>query len=272
MAVAFVNGSTAHEDTGATTLVFGALSLTINNAALVGVCIPADGTTVLSVTDDKGNTWTLKASLSNTGNVRVEVWGTKVGTTAATTITITFNASTKAAAALAQYSGENTTTPFGNTATAQGNSQGPIVGLTNQDSTGMIVGVLAASGASTDTVVADLGTLRESVVGAGASTQGVIALVDTADTNNIAAIQSMVKLDAALQWAAAAIEVRTTTLAANVSTTFDGAKPNTKWFYSQVAGSTLAQVSVLGIGGRNPANAGGTPPVPNSGQVFPKPS
>jgi hypothetical protein len=206
MAIAPVNGSTVNNGaTPGVSLSFGAISIAAGGDIVVAVAILTTTVSVTGITDTALNTYTLKSSVNNGANVRVEIWEAhNVTGNAADVIVVALSGATLAAAAFEQYSGVSAVGNIGATATGSGfTAEGDVA---TQDGNNWSVCAIAAATSSGDTLTADMGAKRQASV--PAATAAAIALVDNSSIGIVSALRGDVMISASRQWAAAAIELR----------------------------------------------------------------
>jgi hypothetical protein len=136
-----------------------AVTYSTGNALLVGINY-AQNRQVVTITDTAGNTYTeLVTAPTDTAFSTTHAFVAKnlIGTSA--TITITYAGSTQAAVNVTEWSGLDTTTPTGGTATGTATS-----------GTEITSGSLSAAGAAGDVVVAIVGSYYQSATWAAGST------------------------------------------------------------------------------------------------------
>jgi hypothetical protein len=207
MAIAAVNGATASSAAGVTSLALAATSLTAANDIVIAVCIITTTVSVSSITDTAGNTYTQKTAGNNSTNVREEVWTShNVTGNGSNVVTVNFSGSTACAIASEQYSGVNA---IGNTGTSTGTNQYPNASALTQNASDFVVVGIAIAGASTDTISANTGNLRQSIVDAGGGTIPEVAIVDNTSLG-IVTVRGDVKSNVTNRpWAAGAVNLRT---------------------------------------------------------------
>ncbi len=165
--------------------------------------------TVTSVTDDAANTYAQRAAINNGTSARVEIWSAQGTASVTATITVNLSASSKVVCAFAEYSG---VAALGTTATSTGSTADPTISLTTQDNNNWVVGGFAHNANTNATAKTANLRATNSTAGGAAGTN-----VGGALTDQTAATPSSVTNDvtwAAAAWAAAALELRSTTGAA----------------------------------------------------------
>lgn len=174
---------------------------TSGNTVVVTVEIHTVGTTVSTVTDSGGSTYTRQTTATQGGFVTSEIWSTTAGgALASTSITVTVSAAGTFIADVDEFSGVSS---LGNVATATSASGNPSVSLTTQDANNYMVAGFTIDG--TPTTAAGTGTLRQNhVTSAGANITG--CLVD----NTRATVGSLTSSlsPSAVHFAATAVELR----------------------------------------------------------------
>ena len=207
MGIARTLGATAKNTTATTTLAFAAASQTNGQKIVVAVSIALGSGASVSGISDGTNTYTLQSAQSYNGTVRAEVWvATVTGATASRTITITFSASTLAAAAYEEVSGS---TAIGNIAVAASGTGGPIsINQALQDNGSWAMTAVAWVLASGDVPVNGVeGNWQQTVTSATVTTVGV-GLVEIPCQFAIT-VAAMATIPAGKDWVAVSIELRT---------------------------------------------------------------
>lgn len=105
MAISATAGVTVSNSTAGTSLATGTFTSTGGQDILVAIAIAASGVTVSSVTDTLSSTYSLKASATNSGNVRVELWQAQFVGGGTNAVTVTVSGSSLLAVAVEQYGG-----------------------------------------------------------------------------------------------------------------------------------------------------------------------
>ncbi len=204
--IAFVNAANNKANAATVTVT---ISTTAGNDVVVVVSANTSGggNSVTSVTDTGGSSYAQRASIASSGgNEQVFIWSAR-NVAAATSVTVNIGSSTRFVACVAQYSGVQA---LGGTTTNTGTSTGPTVSLTTQDANNFAVAGFGAIG--TATYSASVGNLRTSATtsgGPGSSQSGGALNENTAATAS--SVTNTVTLSASEQWAAAALELRSTT-------------------------------------------------------------
>src|SRR4051812_36750297 len=127
MALAYTTGVAANLSAAATSLTTGTFTATAGRELIVGVALQDTTKSVSSITDTAGNTYSLKSSASNSGNVRVELWrALSITGNASNAVTINFSGSTLASAGVVEHSGAGSQS-VNNTASGTGSDTGPRV-------------------------------------------------------------------------------------------------------------------------------------------------
>lgn len=147
MAFAQVHTSSQNSGTG-TSVIVTVVATTLNNIVVVHIKIGDTTETCTSVTDDKGNVYTLSAAKSNT--IRLyQAYGVQT-VSGATSITVNFSSNVAGKRCGAdEYSGTNTSnaTAFDGTGTGSGNGTALAIGtLTPTATTELIVSTIAQDG------------------------------------------------------------------------------------------------------------------------------
>ena len=203
--------------TAAVCTAFNAASGTVTrteaagNTVVVVAAIRTTTSTVSSVTDTGGSSYSFRASINNASSARVEVWSTPAGASkSSTSVTINLSASSKFVGCVFEYTG---VAALGVTNTATSAAANPAISLTTQDNNNWCVAGFAGQG--TGTFTAGTGTLRSSAVtsggAAGSNAGGAFAdnTVATAGT----CTNSVTNADTV--WALAALELRSVLAARN---------------------------------------------------------
>jgi len=212
-AITFVNQGSNNLSTSATSMTVTIPATVAGNDLVAVVSIGIDiapNTTVSSVTAT-GATFASRVVLSN-GVARVEIWSARGISAGITTVTINFVAATNATAAVAEYSG---VAALGTTATNSGATANPTVSLTTQDANNFVVGGFSASAAGIAAFTALTGTLRAApVTAAGDVTDVAGALTDNTSATPASVTNAVTQ--AANTWAAAALELRSTSTCSGI--------------------------------------------------------
>ncbi len=208
-AIAFVTGSGG---TGAFNASSGtvnyAIALAAGNESVVVIAIRTTTSTVSSITDSQSNSYAFRAAVTQT-NVRVELWSSTLTTAVATTdtLTITLSATSKFEVVLGGYSGA---TARGTTNTNTGNSTTFTIDLTTQDPNNFVVAGFA--GQNTQPVSASVGNLRASgSTSGGAGSTNVTGALNDNSAASASLVTNTVTVPSGTFWAAAALELRSTT-------------------------------------------------------------
>ena len=201
MAIAPQVGSTAASSVSVATLALGALTLTAGWDVIVAVALGSTSSSVSSITDTKGNTYSLVAAVNGTG-VRTEIWAShNVGAQVSDVITVNLSAATTIAVAAEAYSGVSAE---GGHATTSGSGtviQGEVATVEVNDWAVAAFGFVCNSG---DTLTAFFGTSRASII--PAATAVGVALFDIAMIADATAML-LSGISASRNWASAAVEL-----------------------------------------------------------------
>jgi outer membrane protein assembly factor BamB len=216
----------------------------IDLAGKVNVVIVAFGSSSASVTGVRetipGTTYTQQAAFNGSTTARVEIWTGPVGVGASGSVLVDVSpTNSKTACILATYVG---VAAIGTTTTASGTTSNPsTAALTTQDPSNVVVGGFAWTGTTPATSFAGGGTFRLSV----ASTGSVAALVD--NTSATAGSLTTKATHSAVQWAAAAVELRAPRASWNYTTGGANMAPPAldPWSNIIVAGSNDNKLHVL---------------------------
>ncbi len=201
--------------TAAVCTAFNATSGTVTrteaagNTVVVVVAIRTTTSTVSSITDTGGSTYTFRKAVNNGTVARVEMWSTNAGaSTSSTSVTINLGATSKFVGCVFEYTG---VLGLGNCNTNTGSSTTPTIVNTIAQVSGFIVAGFAAQG--TATFSANVGTLRASAVTAGgaAGTNAGGALNDnTSAAQSYTAVTNTVTLSVTNAWAAVSMDLQGT--------------------------------------------------------------
>jgi hypothetical protein len=206
MAIAYVRGVAANITSAASNVTSGTFTATAGQDIFVAVAIADTTKSVSSISDTAGNTYTLKSSVSNAGNVRVELWQAHgITANASNAVSVTLSGSALASIAVAEYSGIGTqgTSNISNS-TATGFFPRTLTAIQYLGGCGIAaLGFVSNSG---DTIVVDVGSLRQSSVPTVTSVG--IALVDVSSSGNCT-VTNDAKLNNSRAWAAAGFEIGT---------------------------------------------------------------
>jgi hypothetical protein len=176
-----------------------------SHTVLVMIAIRTNTSTVSSVTDSGGSSYSQCSGCALNNNAREEIWTTAVNSSiASTTVTVNLSAGSKFVMSVEEYSGA---AALGKTATASLSSANPSISLTTQDNNNFVTVGFAGQGVSTFT--ASTGNLRANSVTSGGSSS---ANVGGAACDNTAASPSSVTCtvtNADVNWACVALELRT---------------------------------------------------------------
>jgi hypothetical protein len=106
MAISATTGAAANDSSGsATSKALPSFNTTIGQDIVVAVALGSTSSSVTSITDTKGNTYTLKKAQNGTG-VRTELWQSRnVGAQTSNIITVHFSPATTVAIAAEEYAG-----------------------------------------------------------------------------------------------------------------------------------------------------------------------
>jgi len=194
--------------TGATnnvtsTTVVCAVTVTITSGRMVVVkCFSkVTGQTVSSVVDSGGSSYSKLAGPIDDGTQVVEVWGTPVtGSVASSSVTVTWTAGTgRKGVAVEEYSG---VVAIGNVATNSGTGTNPTISLTTQDANNYVVAGLNGDYAAP--ITASVGTVRLTI-DAGTNLSAVLMDNTAASPGSVTCTGTQA---VSATWAAAAVELR----------------------------------------------------------------
>lgn len=208
MAISATAGGSGSTTVAAASLALSSFNQAASRHTVVVAVLDSTSSSVSSITDTKGNTFTLKKAQNGTG-VRVEVWAcANAGAQTADIITINVSPNCNIAGAAEEYSGVSS---FGNTGSATGSNAFPDGNAVTQEGGNFVVGGIGFACVSGDTLTAQIGTSRQSSIPAATAAGG--ALYD--DTMLIdGTVRVMTKISTARQWAVAIVELRGTGLVA----------------------------------------------------------
>jgi hypothetical protein len=182
--------------------------LTATQDVYVAVALDSTASSVTSITDTKGNSYTLDKAQNGTG-VRTEIWKShSVGVQLTNIITINVSPNCNIAGAAEEYAGVSAS---GNTGSTTGSTIYPDANVTTQEGGNFVAGAIGFACVSGDTLTAQLGTSERSSIPA-ATAVGVALYDNTMTVNGIVRVQT--KISTARQWAVAIVELRGTGLVA----------------------------------------------------------
>jgi hypothetical protein len=202
MAISATTGSAASTTSAAASLALGAFNLTAGQDVYVAVALDSTSSSVTSITDTKGNTYSQINAVNGTG-MRTELWASR-GVAAQTSNIITVNVSPNCniAAAAEEYAGVSA---LGNNATASDSSTYPRSEVLDQDGNNWVVAALGFACVSGDTQTAQNGTSRQASI--PAATAVGVALYDSTMIT-VGTLVEMTRLSNSRNWASAASELR----------------------------------------------------------------
>lgn len=202
MAISATTGSAGSNGGSVASLALASFNSAASCHIVVTVTLGSTASSVTSITDTKGNTYTQKASVNGTG-VRVELWAcVNSGIQLGNIVTINISPSTSISAQAQERSGVSS---FGNTATASGASIFPELRCVLQDGGNWAAAGIGFACQSGDTLTAFEGTSRQSSIPAATAVGG--AQYDVAAISNCSAPNGA-KISTSRNWAMAALELR----------------------------------------------------------------
>lgn len=212
-AIAFVDGADVGGASGdVTSHNISAASQVTGNSCVVKISIDrvnSPSSTISSVSDSAGSTWTVGPEATNASNSTMALYKALNMLGNAATVTVSFSGLTWATVAMECYSG---VAAFGNTNTATGSSTTPSVAVTTQDSNNWVTAGMSFRTSVGTSWSAATGTLRRSYDGSNSSSAAV-ASVDNSSAG-AGSVTTSATLGGGEAWAAATIELRSTTGAA----------------------------------------------------------
>lgn len=203
MAISATTGS-AGNAAAANTLALPSFNLTAGQDVIAAIVFDDTSKIVNSVTDTKGNTYVLLATLNGSG-LRMELWGShNVAVQTSNIITFNLSGAVNSAGAAEEYA---SVTAEGNVASAQGTDMNPFLRVVTQEANNFQVSVFGFAAQSGDTLTANVGTSRQSSI--PAATRPGIALYD-----NTSLLQCQLpcytRISTSRNWVAAGVELRLT--------------------------------------------------------------
>lgn len=202
MAISATTGAAASTTSAAASLALGAFTLTAGQDVYVAVALDSTSSSVSSITDTKGNSYSQIAAVNGTG-VRTELWASRgVAAQTSNVITVHVSPNCNIAAAAEEYAG---VTALGHNATASGSNTYPQNAVADQDGNNWVVAALGFACASGDTQTAKCGTSRQASI--PAATAVGVAIYD----NTMVAVGTLVNqtlLSNSRNWASAGTELR----------------------------------------------------------------
>lgn len=205
MAITPQNGAAASTTVAAASLALPSWSTVAGRDIEVAVALDSTSSSVTSITDTHGHTYTLISSQNN-GGVRTELWkSVGIATQAANIITVNVSPNCNIAAAAEEYSGVSA---YGVSATGSATSTIPNIYEQSEDGNDYAVVAFGFACNSGDTITAQVGTRRQFSV--PAATAVGIALFDSTSIG-IAQILNEALLSASRDWAAVATDLKSGT-------------------------------------------------------------
>lgn len=203
MAIAATAGGAGSTTAAAALKALASFTLTVGRNVYVVVGLDSTATSVTSITDTKGNSYTLVRAKNGTG-VRVELWRSlSVGAQVANIITINVSPNSNIAGGAEEYSGVSSQ---GNQADAAvASDANPILSDATQDGANVVIYGIAFPCVSGDTLTAVLGTERQKSI--PAATAVGVALYDNTSVSD-ATIQALGRISTTRGWAMVAVELR----------------------------------------------------------------
>jgi hypothetical protein len=202
MAIAATAGSAANSSSSVSSLALPSFNIAASQHTVVSIALGSTSSSVTSITDTKGNTYTQKAGVNGTG-VRGEIWAcANSGAQTSNIITVNISPSTTISAQAEQRSGVGS---FGNTATAVGTSTIPKVLDTIQEGSNWVIAGIGFACQSGDTLTATEGVSRQSSIPAATATGG--AQYDNT-ANGVGQLPNSARISTSRNWAAVALELR----------------------------------------------------------------
>lgn len=201
MAISRTTGSAANSASAAS-LALPAFNLTASQDVIVGVVLGSTASSVTSIVDTKGNTYSLIGAKNGTG-MRVELWkSVNVGAQTSNIITVNISPNTDIAAAAEEYAGVSS---YGNTGNNSGSNDNMNQLVSVQDGNNWIVCGMGFTANSGDTDTAVAGNLIQSSI--PAATRSAVGLFDE---TQVAVGQELCqgKLSTARNWASFGVELR----------------------------------------------------------------
>lgn len=212
MAIAATAGGAASTVASAASLALSSFNQAASRHTVVAVALDNTSSSVTSITDTKGNTYTLKKAQNGTG-IRAEIWAcANAGSQTSDIITINVSPNCNIAGAAEEYSG---VASFGNTGSDARSDIFPETTVVMQEGSNFTVISIAFACQSGDTLTAqtNFGNERQKSIPAATAAGG--ALYDNSMVVD-GIVRVMSKLSTARQWAVAGVELRGT---GNVATT-----------------------------------------------------
>ncbi len=202
MAITALGGVASSDSGTVSSLVLSAYTQSASCHTVVVAVLGSTSSSVTSITDTKGNTYTQKSAVNGTG-VRTEVWAcVNAGAQSNDVITINISPSTSIAACAEEYSGVGS---FGNTGTASDSTIFPEQRVTTQEGSNYAVVGIGFGCQSGDTLTAFEGTSRQSSI--PAATAVGAALFDNT-MKGIGGLPGSARVSTARNWATAGLELR----------------------------------------------------------------
>jgi len=201
MAITVTTGSAANSASAAS-LALPSFNLTAGQDVVVAVSLGSTSSSVTSITDTKGNTYTQKSAVNGSG-IRTEIWASHaVGVQVGNIITINVSPNTTIAGAAEEYAGVSS---YGNTGTGSGTDQHMQGSAATQDKSNFVLCAMGFVAQSGDTLTAVIGTSRQSSI--PAATRVGIALYDNTMITQ-GTIRDYARISTARNWAVATVELR----------------------------------------------------------------
>ena len=198
--IAHVNSASG---TGITTTCAMSLgAVTAGNTAVVVVGMRTTTASVSAITDSAGSIYTYRTAVNGGTTARLEIWSATVASTAASNMVTVTLGSSLSVCAVGQYSGVGA---VGLAATAQNTTAGPSISVATQDANNWVVAGFSIANGTVPTASAN-GNLRQTMsTGGGASNQsGGLCDNTRATPGSVGCTLG----HTAVQWAAAALELR----------------------------------------------------------------
>jgi hypothetical protein len=199
-------GGNATNSASTSSLNLAAFTLTASQCVVVWIVLGSTSVSVSTVTDTKGNAYTLAAAINGTG-IRCEVWKClSVGAQSNNVIAIALSGTTSISAGQEEYAG---VTAIGNTSTLAGSDANPFSYVLTQQAASfafMAIGFATGSASDSLTIQTGMGTLRQSSIPAAASVVGS-GSYDNTHAVEVGKIPVWAKLNAAYNWVAVGVEL-----------------------------------------------------------------
>jgi large repetitive protein len=202
MSISFTSGSAASSASAVSSLALPSFNLTAGQGVIVGITLGSTSSSVSGITDTKGNSYSLIASVNGTG-VRTELWKSlSVGAQTSNVITVNISGATSVSAQAAQYAGVSA---LGASATNSGSNFIPQQRESTTQGNNWIVGELGFVTAASTTQTALAGNSREVSIAASSVGGSLYDSTCAGDANLLLQNQ----LNSSQNWASVSVELQT---------------------------------------------------------------